>query len=153
SWAGNQGNALILILPHRTQKQKLEDRVRDLASEVVNRQIGKGRRAVICFVYDFASIHPISNEADLEQWKARLQVMHADLGMAILRRSPSVRSHCELLMGMALVPRTPLVEDLPDVNWVEAFLAGNWDIRADAVGARGTTTILGQERVAEYLTE
>lgn len=147
-----QGNVLVLALPHRSQEQELEDRIRVLASKVVNRQIGKGRRAVICFVYDFASIHPISDKAGLEHWKARLQTMHAGLGMAVLRRSPSVRSTCEVLMGMALVPRTPLVEDLPDVFWVEALLSEKaWDIRADAVGSRETTTILGQERVAEYL--
>jgi hypothetical protein len=55
-------------------------------------------------------------------------------------------------MGMALVPRTPLLQDPPDVFFVEAVLPQRtWDIRADAIGARETTTVLGRERVADHM--
>jgi hypothetical protein len=119
----------------------------------VNRQIGRGRRAVVCFVYDFASISPIFDEADLQRWSEQLQLMHLDLGMALRRRSTGFATAVELFLGMALVPRTPFLVNPPDANWVEAFTGdGEWGIRADAAGARGAVTVEGYEAVAAHMS-
>ena len=115
----------------------LEYKVRELCRNAVKKQTGE-YKAVICLVYDFASIASIRRPEDLDRWKDGVDVLHREMLSAALTRSSTFRERCNSFIGFALVPPVPHLGDRPLLQFFEQLLDGTaHQITANLVGSRG----------------
>ena len=142
-------NGVIFAVPHRGKE--FIDKVADKVSEAIKDQTGDGE-AVVCVIYDFASIQMLRDEASLAHWTDRLEIMHFCVAASLYEKSKSYRDRCNNLIGIALVPSSPYLINPPSIQCFEHLVRGR-DVHVKANldhGYRKLTEIQGDNEILEY---